>query len=223
MIRRIEIWLRKIYIALLEAYGHQKTSLKNSTPLQLMVSAILSAQCTDAKVNSISPGLFRKYHDAEDFAKADCKELEEMIKPIGLYHSKASNIMKACRRIVDEFGSEIPADMKSLVSLPGIGRKTANVILGHGFGIPGFPVDTHVKRVLNRIGVISDNNPVRIEFVVIKNLPDKVWTEFSLLLIRHGRNRCKARRGGRPDCKNCEIRNLCNMGSKFYKETIKMS
>lgn len=215
MIRRGEIWLRKIYTALLKAYGPQKTSLENSTPLQLMVSAILSAQCTDAKVNSITPKLFREYHDAEAFANADYKKLEKIIKPIGLYHSKASNIIRACRRIVNEFGSKIPADMESLVSLPGIGRKTANVILGHGFGVPGFPVDTHVKRLLNRIGVISDNNPVKIEFIVIKNLPDKLWSEFSLLLIRHGRNRCKARRGGRPDCENCEIRNLCKMGSKI--------
>lgn len=211
MICHGEIWLRKIYTALLKAYGHQKTSLENSTPLQLMVSAILSAQCTDAKVNAITPELFRRYPNAEAFANADCKELEQIIKPIGLYHSKASNIIRACRRIVDEFGAGIPSDMESLVSLPGIGRKTANVILGHGFGIPGFPVDTHVKRVLNRIGVISDNNPVKIEFAVIENLPDKLWTEFSLLLIRHGRNRCRARR---PDCKNCEIRNLCDTGSK---------
>ena len=195
-----------IFKILKKTYGAQKCFLEHESTLELMVCAILSAQCTDAKVNMISPGLFRKYPKLGSFADADLGKLEKVIKPCGLYHAKAKNIINACKKIRDDFNGEIPSNMEKLTSLPGIGRKTANVILGQAFKIPGFPVDTHVFRLLNRIGVVKSQSPEKIEYVINENMPDKYWTEFSLLLIQHGRNRCRSRK---PDCENCEIRKLC--------------
>ncbi len=195
-----------IYKILRKVYGVQRCFLKHEDPLELLVSAVLSAQCTDAKVNSVTPGLFKRYPDVRSFASADIKELESAIKPCGLYHAKAKNIIGACKLLLSRFGGKVPDKMEDLTSLPGIGRKTANVVLGHAFGIPGFPVDTHVNRLLNRIGVAKTEDPVKIELIVNANLPAKYWSEFSLLLIQHGRNRCRSQR---PDCPNCEIRGLC--------------
>lgn len=199
-------WLVDIYDILFKIYGPQKCFLEHEDPLQLLVSAILSAQCTDAKVNSVTPGLFRIYPDAASFAKADSARLRKIIKPIGLYKAKGANIIKSSRIIVEKFNGKVPRNMEDLTSLPGVGRKTANVILGNAFDIPGFPVDTHVNRLLNRIGIVSNPSPEKIEIAVNENMPPKYWTEFSHLLIQHGRNRCKARK---PDCENCEIRRLC--------------
>lgn len=199
--------LLKIYSILEKTYGVQECFLKHADPLQLMVSAILSAQCTDAKVNAVSPGLFRKYRNVRDFAGADIREFQKDIKSIGLYRAKSKNIINACRKIIKDFNGELPFEMEKLVTLPGIGRKTANVLLCHAFDRPGFPVDTHVLRLTNRIGLADEENPEKIEMVINKNLPEEYWCSFSQLLISHGRNRCKARN---PDCANCEIRNLCD-------------
>ena len=202
--------LRKKLIAIFDTlqrtYGPQTCPLTHSSPLQLMVSVILSAQCTDKKVNAITPELFEKYPDANAFENADISELEEIIRPIGLFRAKSANIIAACRKINSDFKGNVPKTMKNLISLPGVGRKTANVILGNAFKIPGFPVDTHVIRLMNRIGIVKTEKPEKIETVINKNMPDKYWTDFSHLLITHGRNRCKA---AKPDCINCEIRNQC--------------
>lgn len=198
--------LIKIFRTLEKTYGPQKCFLEHETPLQLLVCAILSAQCTDKKVNSVSPELFNVYPDAESFARADLKKLEKAIKSIGLYHAKARNIIGTCKIICEKHDGKVPSEMETLVELPGVGRKTANVVLGNAFGIPGFPVDTHVGRIMTRLGLAKSENPVKIEEFVNRNMPSKYWTEFSHLLIQHGRNRCRSRK---PDCNNCEISKLC--------------
>ena len=198
--------LADIFDSLHCTYGQQTCPLLHKSPLQLLVSVILSAQCTDKKVNAVTPGLFEKYPDSKAFENANVAELEGIIRPIGLFRAKSANIIGACKKINSDFSENVPETMKQLLSLPGVGRKTANVILGNAFHIPGFPVDTHVIRLMNRIGIVETKIPDKIEAVVNKHLPAKRWTDFSHLLITHGRNRCKA---AKPDCKNCEIRKLC--------------
>lgn len=195
-----------IFDILLQTYGPQSCPLLHNSPLQLLIAVMLSAQCTDKKVNSVTPVLFAKYPDAEAFAAANPPELEKVIRPIGLFRAKSANIIAACRKILNEFKGKVPATMKELVSLPGVGRKTANVILGNAFNIPGFPADTHVIRLMNRFGIVKTDVPAKIEAVINQYMPEKYWTDFSHLLITHGRNRCKA---AKPDCENCEIRRLC--------------
>jgi endonuclease-3 len=198
--------VRRIRDLLRRAYGPQRCFLDYATPIQLLVAAQLSAQCTDERVNRLTPALFARYPDAAAIAAAVPSAFEGMIRGAGLFRNKARNIIAACQRLRDEFHGEVPADMAALVALPGIGRKTANVILGHAFGIPGFPVDTHVIRVTNRLGLVATRNPERIEEWLNRHLSARFWTEFSLLLIRHGRARCQART---PDCRSCELRNDC--------------
>lgn len=195
-----------IFDSLHRTYGAQECPLIHSSPLQLLVAVILSAQCTDKKVNSVTPGLFEKFPDAEAFEKATPVELEKIIRPIGLFRSKSSSIIGACTKINEDFGGQVPRTMEELISLPGVGRKTANVILGNAFNIPGFPVDTHVIRLSNRIGLVKTKDPVKIETAITRKIPDNYWTDFSHLLITHGRNRCPA---AKPDCENCEIRKFC--------------
>jgi len=199
--------LLAIYRLLLKAYGPQACFLHYRNPLQLLVSAILSAQCTDVRVNQITPKLFAVYPDAASFAEAEPEAVGKLIRSAGLYRHKAKNIVNSCRMMMQDYEGQIPRTMAELVKLPGIGRKTANVIRGHAFQVPGFPVDTHVNRVLNRIGLVKTKDPVKIEMQVNKSLPKQYWTEFSLLLIRHGRQRCPARK---PGCKGCEICRLCH-------------
>jgi len=208
----LEKRILEIYRILEKTYGVQECFLRHADPLQLMVSAILSAQCTDVKVNAVSPGLFRKYRNVRDFAGADTGEFQKDIKSIGLFRAKSKNIINACMKIIKDFDGKLPSEMGKLVTLPGVGRKTANVIRCHAFNLPGFPVDTHVLRLTNRIGVADGENPERIETVINKHLPEEYWCSFSQLLISHGRNRCKARN---PDCANCEIRNLCDNCKKI--------
>jgi len=198
--------LGRIRSALRRAYGVQRCFLDHGSPLQLLVAARLSAQCTDERVNRLTPALFRRFPDAAAYAGASPGEVETMIRGAGLFRAKAGDIVAACRRLCAEHRGEVPADMDALVALPGIGRKTANVILGHAFGIPGFPVDTHVIRVTNRLGLVATRDPLRIEAWVCDRLPPRHWTEFSQLLIRHGRARCRARN---PDCPGCEVRGDC--------------
>lgn len=204
-------FVRKIYDELNSSYGVINCPLNASNPYELMIATILSSQCTDARVNKITPSVFKKYPDVKAMAKAKQKELEELIKSAGFFHAKAANIIKACVSIVKIYNSKVPDNMEDLISLRGIGRKTANVILGNAFHKPGFPVDTHVIRLTNRIGIVKSENPEKIEKEVTEALPDKYWTAFSHLLITHGRKRCTARK---PDCKNCEILSYCVYGSK---------
>lgn len=189
-----------------------RVALKSSTPLELLIATILSAQCTDVKVNQVTKDLFKKYRSAEDYAKADLSKLEEEIRPTGFYRNKAKSIQKCAQELVKRFEGEVPKTLEELVTLPGVGRKTANVILGNAFGVPSIVVDTHVHRVSQRIGLTKKDDPVMIEFDLMKMVPKEEWTHFSNLLIWHGRRTCAARK---PLCLSCSIRQLCDYGSKL--------
>ncbi len=188
-----------------------RIALRFSNPLELLIATILSAQCTDVKVNQVTVDLFKKYHSAKDYAKANLAELEEDIRPTGFYRNKAKSIHKCCQELVVRFGGEVPKTLEELVTLPGVGRKTANVILGNAFGIPGIVVDTHVHRVSQRVGLTKNDDPTKIEFDLMEIVPKDEWTHFSNLLIWHGRRTCVAKK---PLCEICPIRKLCDYGSK---------
>jgi endonuclease III len=182
------------------------TELTHDSPFQLLIATILSAQTTDRSVNLVTPELFRRYPTAEDLAAADPGEVEKLIKPTGFFRAKSQRIIAASRALVEFFGGVVPQDLEDLVKIPGIGRKTANVILGAGFGVPGFAVDTHVIRLTNRIGLVRTKDPVKIEFQVGSMVPKEEWTALSLRLILHGRRICDARR---PLCEECVLNDYC--------------
>jgi endonuclease-3 len=190
--------LRELYPAV--------TELLHENPFELLIATILSAQTTDRSVNLVTPELFRRYPTAEDLAAADPAEVEKLIKPTGFFRAKTKRIIAASRKLVDFFGGMVPSTMEDLVQIPGIGRKTANVILGAGFGIPGFAVDTHVIRLTNRLKLVATKDPVKIEFQVCSMVPKEEWTGLSLRLILHGRRICVARR---PRCEECVLNDFC--------------
>jgi len=190
--------LRDLYQAL--------TELSHENPFQLLVATILSAQTTDRSVNLVTPELFRRYPTAEDLAAADPAEVEKLIKPTGFFRLKTKRIIAASRALVELFGGEVPRTMEEMVEIPGIGRKTANVILGAGFDSPGFAVDTHVTRLTNRLGLVATKDPVKIEYQVGSMVPKEEWTALSLRLILHGRRICDARR---PRCEECVLNDFC--------------
>jgi endonuclease-3 len=187
-------------------YADAHCALHHDNPLQLLVATILSAQCTDARVNLVTPALFARYPDAHAFATADQRELENLIRSTGFFRNKARNIIACCRQLVDQHGGEVPATMEELVPLPGVGRKTANVILGTAFGTPGLTVDTHVGRLSRRLGLTRETDPVKVERDLARVLPRKEWTMFGHRLIFHGRQVCHARK---PDCAGCGLSALC--------------
>ncbi|HJZ60429.1 MAG TPA: endonuclease III [Gemmataceae bacterium] len=187
-------------------YPEAFTGLTYQNPLQLLVATILSAQCTDARVNQVTPALFARYRTAADFATADPKELQGFIKPTGFYKNKAKHIIGCCKAIVERFGGEVPGSLDDLVTLPGIGRKTANVVLGDAFQTPGITVDTHVGRLARRLGWTRFRDPVKVERVLMKLIPEEGWTALSHQLILHGRRVCKARK---PRCGQCPLAGLC--------------
>lgn len=189
-----------------------RIALRFSNPLELLIATILSAQCTDVKVNQVTESLFKKYRSARDYAEAKRTELEEDIRPTGFYRNKAKSIQKCCQELVARFGGNVPKTLEELVTLPGVGRKTANVILGNAFNIPGIAVDTHVHRVSQRIGLTKKDDPVKIEFDLMELVSKEEWTHFSNLLIWHGRRTCVARK---PLCGQCPIRKWCDYGSKM--------
>ena len=189
-----------------------RIALRFSNPVELLIATILSAQCTDVKVNQVTADLFKKYLSAKDYAEADLAELQEDIRPTGFYRNKAKSLQKCCQELVTRFGGKIPQTLEELVTLPGVGRKTANVILGNAFGVPGIVVDTHVQRVSQRIGLTQNADPVKIEFDLMEIVPREEWTHFSNLLIWHGRKICIAKK---PLCEICPIRKLCDYGSKI--------
>jgi len=191
-------------------------ALKFSNPLELLIATILSAQCTDVKVNQVTENLFKKYRSVEDYGRADPSELEEDIRPTGFYRNKTKSIQKCCQELVARFGGKVPRTLEDLVILPGVGRKTANVILGNAFGIPGIVVDTHVHRVSRRIGLTEKDDPVKIEFDLMEIVPKEEWTHFSNLLVWHGRKICMARK---PLCEICPIRKWCDYGSALLKKS----
>jgi len=182
------------------------TELTHANPFQLLIATILSAQTTDRSVNLVTPELFRRYPTAEDLAAADPAEVEKLIKPTGFFRLKTRRIIAAGRAIVELFGGDVPETIEDMVKIPGIGRKTANVILGAGFDQPGFAVDTHVTRLANRIGLVATRDPVKIEYQVCAMVPKEEWTGLSLRLILHGRRVCDARR---PRCEECVLNDFC--------------
>jgi endonuclease-3 len=186
-------------------------ALKFSNPLELLIATILSAQCTDIRVNQVTKDLFKKYRYAKDYVDVDIKKLEEDIRPTGFYRNKAKAIQKCCGDLMKRFAGKVPKTLEELVTLPGVGRKTANVVLGNAFGIPGIVVDTHVHRVSQRIGLTKNDDPVKIEFDLMKIVSREEWTHFSNLLVWHGRRTCRARK---PLCETCAIRQWCDYGSK---------
>jgi endonuclease III len=188
-----------------------RIALKFSNPLELLIATILSAQCTDVKVNQVTADLFKKHPSARNYAEANLAELEKEIRPTGFYRNKAKSIQRSCQELVKRFGGNVPKTLEELVILPGVGRKTANVILGNAFGTPGIVVDTHVHRVSRRIGLTKNDDPVKIEFDLMEIVPQEDWTRFSNLLVWHGRRTCVARK---PLCGICPIRKWCDYGSK---------
>jgi endonuclease-3 len=201
---------KKIIKFLSKEIPDSRIALKFSNPLELLIATILSAQCTDVKVNQVTVELFRKYRSARDYAKANLVELEEDIRSTGFYRNKAKSIQRCCQVLVARFGGEVPTTLEDLVTLPGVGRKTANVLLGNAFGTPGIVVDTHVHRVSQRIGLTNNDDPVKIEFDLMEIVPKEEWTHFSNLLIWHGRKTCVAKK---PLCEQCPIRKWCDYGS----------
>jgi endonuclease III len=189
------------------SYPDARTALDWSNPLELLVATILSAQTTDVRVNSVTPDLFAKYPTAHDLADADPTDLEETIRPTGFFRNKAKSLQGMARALVEDHGGEVPPTMEDLVALPGVGRKTANVVLGNAFSIDeGVVVDTHVRRLSNRLGFTSQSDPEKIERDLIRTVPKEDWTVFSHLLILHGRSVCKARK---PACGDCVVNDLC--------------
>jgi endonuclease-3 len=203
--------VKKIIKILSKEIPDSTIALKFSNPLELLIATILSAQCTDVKVNQVTRDLFKKYRTAKDFAESNLGTLEEEIRPTGFYRNKAKSVQKCCQELMKRFGGEVPKTLDDLVTLPGVGRKTANVLLGNAFGIPGITVDTHVHRVNQRIGLTKNDDPVKIEFDLMEIVPKEEWTHFSNLLIWHGRKTCLARK---PLCGICPIRRECDYGSK---------
>lgn len=208
--RAIELLLRLKHL-----YPDATCSLDYETPMQLLVATILSAQCTDVRVNMVTPELFRRFPDAAAMASADLAEIETLVRSTGFYRNKAKNIQAACRMIVTEFGGEVPKRMEALLKLPGVARKTANVVSAHAHGINlGVTVDTHVKRLTYRLGLTEHKDPVRIERDLMKLLPQPDWENWSIRLIYHGRAVCMARN---PQCDRCTLADLCPAASLSQK------
>jgi endonuclease-3 len=198
---------QRIMARLQAVYPDAHCELNYSNPLELLIATILSAQCSDRQVNIVTAALFQKYRTAADYAGAPLAELETAIRSIGLYRNKAKNIQACCRKLVERHSGHVPKTMEQLIELDGVGRKTANVVLGNAFNINhGIVVDTHVARLSARLGLTKEKAPEKIERALVKLAPQTDWTLFSHLLIWHGRRRCFARN---PDCNRCEIQKLC--------------
>jgi len=211
--------VRHIIEILEKEYPHAKTALNFKSPLQLLVSTVLSAQCTDVRVNMVTKELFKKYSSAQDYAQANLAELEEDIRPTGFFRNKAKAIKAFCTTLLEQFNGEVPDNLKDLVSLPGIGRKTANVVLTEVYGIPGIVVDTHVLRLSKLIGLSNNRDATKVEFDLMEIVPKEKWRIFSNLLILHGRAICVARR---PRHQECSIIDLCEEGVRWKKHSAKM-
>ncbi len=216
----------EILTRLKHLYPDARCSLNYKTPVQLLVATILSAQCTDERVNRVTPALFERFPDAGAIAAAPLEVIEQLVHSTGFYRNKARNIQAACQRIMMEFEGEVPNSMKQLLTLPGVARKTSNVVLAHAYGInAGVTVDTHVKRLSHRLGLTKQTDPVKVEQDLMKLLPQPDWENWSIRLIYHGRATCMARK---PDCDRCELADLCNSAntatassSKFKSSSLK--
>ena len=200
--------IRKILKA---TYPDVKTQLYYINPFQLLVATILSAQCTDKQVNSVTPNLFKELKTPDDFANAPIKAIEELIRSTGFFHNKAKNIKNCSKALIENYNAKVPETLDEMIKLPGVGRKTANVVLGAAFGIPGIVVDTHVARISRRLGLTENKDPVKIEFDLMEIIPKEEWSDFSLHLVYFGRAICKARK---PNCPSCPLNNLCDYQEK---------
>jgi endonuclease-3 len=202
-------------IEILEAtYPDAHIALKSANPFQLLVSVILSAQCTDVRVNQVTPVLFGRFPDVRSMSEAPIKELEELIRPTGFFRNKAKNIKAASRIIMERFKGELPRTMEEMVTIPGVGRKTANIVLYNAYGvIAGIAVDTHVKRLARRLGMTREDNPIKIERDLMAIVPKKDWGKITYVLINHGRQICRARK---PDCRECPVQNVCPSVTGWY-------
>jgi len=203
--------VKKIIAALKREHPDAKLALDYSSPLELLVALILAAQCTDAKVNEVTSSLFKRYRRAREYADAPQEELEEQIRATGFYRQKAKSVRACCRKLVEQFDGKVPANLDDLLTLPGVGRKTANILLGNAFGVPGIGVDTHVGRLSQRLGLTKNTDPDKIEFDLNACVPRKEQVKFCHLLQYHGRRVCKARL---PDCPACVISPHCPYAKK---------
>jgi endonuclease-3 len=194
-----------------ETYPNAECELNYKTPFELLIATILSAQCTDVRVNKITNELFKKYNTPNDFANIDIEELENMIRSCGLYKSKSQKIISTAKDIIEKYNGKVPNTMEELTKLAGVGRKTANVVLSNAFGQDAIAVDTHVFRVTNRVGIVKTTNPEKTEFELMKSIPKNRWSRAHHLFIFHGRKICKARN---PECSICPIKEYCN----YYKK-----
>jgi len=199
--------LPEIIEVLRREFPESRTALKFETPFQILVATILAAQCTDERVNKVTPGLFRKYPTAAAFASADREELENEIRSTGFFRIKAKSILGAAKKIVEDFGGRVPDTMAELLILPGVARKTANIVLSAGYGkVEGIAVDTHVRRLAGRLGLSRESDPEKIEGDLMRIVPREDWLDLNSMLVDHGRKTCRARK---PDCPVCPIRHLC--------------
>ncbi len=199
--------ITEIIKILRKAHPRSRTALHYKSPLQIMIATILSAQCTDERVNKITPHLFKKYRTVRDFSRAKQSVLQREIRSAGFYKNKAKNIIAASKKILNDFNGKVPDNMEELVTLPGVARKTANIVLSSGFGkAEGIAVDTHVKRLSGRLGLSKENDPNKIEKDLLKIVPKKDWIDFNYMLVNYGRDICQAKK---PKCSNCSIIKLC--------------
>jgi endonuclease-3 len=198
--------VKAIWPILKKTYPNAKCALEHTTPVELLVATILSAQCTDVRVNIVTKTIFKKYKTAADWANAPLEQIEQDIKTTGFYRNKAANIKKACQKLIENFGGKVPSTMEELLTLNGVGRKTANVLLGNAFDTPGVVCDTHVIRLSRRLALSENSDPVKLEFDLMEIVPKKNWTLFSHLIVFHGRNICQARK---PKCDVCPIAEYC--------------
>jgi endonuclease-3 len=203
----------RVDAALHHAYPDAKCALAYNSPLQLLIATILSAQCTDARVNKVTPALFARYADARAFAEADPSELEALVRTTGFFRSKAKSILEACRDIASLHGGNVPHSLDALVKLRGVGRKTANVVLGNAFNTPGMVVDTHIGRVSRRLGLTRQTDPVKVERELMPLFPPERWTAIGHEMIAHGRKHCKA---PAPRCQNCPLQAICPYMKKRF-------
>lgn len=206
--------IAEIITILRQAYPRSRTALRFESPLQILVATILSAQCTDEKVNQITPALFCKYPTPSDFASAEPKVLEQEIRPTGFFRNKTKSIIGASKKIVEDFGGKVPDNMEDLISLPGVARKTANIVLSSSFRkAEGIAVDTHVRRLSQRLGLSKERDPDKIERDLMEIVPKEDWLDFNYMLVNHGRAVCPSRK---PRCPECQLKHLCPSASEFY-------
>jgi len=204
--QKAEERVKAIWPILKKAYPQAKCALEHTNPLELLIATILSAQCTDVRVNIVTKTLFKKYKTAKEWANAPLEQIEQDIKSTGFYRNKAFNIKNACQKIINDYSGKVPDTMDELLGLNGVGRKTANVVLGNAFGVPGIVCDTHVIRLSRRLGLSANSDAVKLEFDLMEIVPKKNWTLFSHLIVFHGRNVCQARK---PKCAICQIAKYC--------------